>query len=223
MIRLHCTSKLLPKLPVDGKGYFSASNKSRANSAQMLEALNPLSGWYGSMFVLKGRNCVVIIHEATRFPVFMPCLVKAHFAELEDHFASAFVAALVEIGANEEQIETAKRLLQPFVVDAENKDVMQMALNQAKACIERMLWDDSTSIEKLEAAQASRVLSDIPFNLQAKKEVVWPKKLMLRLLDDATGLLNRASNHSFEGDSKVSDAQKSDKIVSLADFQSRRK
>ncbi|MCO4786097.1 DUF6933 domain-containing protein [Marinomonas atlantica] len=223
MIRLHCTSKLLPKLPVDGKGCFSASNKSQANVAQMLEALNPLSGWYGSMFLLKGRNCVVMVHEATRFPVFMPCLMKTDFAELEDSFANAFVAALVEVGANEEQIYAASRLIQPFVVDDESKDVMQMALNQAKACIERMLWDDNTSIEKLETAQASRILSDIPFNLQAKKEVVWPKKLMLRLLDDAAGVLIRTANNSLESDGEVSEAPKSDNIVSMIDFQNHRK
>lgn len=189
----------------------------------MLEALNPLSGWYGSLFLLKGRNCVVLIHEATHFTVFVPCLTKSDFACLNERFSVALLDALKEIGANEEQIETAKRLVQPFVIDAEGKDVMQMALNQAKACIERMLWDENALIEKLDTAKASQVLSEMPFNLQAQKEVVWPKKLMLRLLNDAAAVLDRASNHCYESDMDDLGVRKSDNIVSMADFKKPKK
>ncbi|SBS27650.1 hypothetical protein MAQ5080_00880 [Marinomonas aquimarina] len=217
MIRLHCTNKLLPKLPTNANGRLPSS---ASQVIPGLEALNPLSGWHGSLFLVKGRNCVICVHEATRLAIYIPCLNKADFADLDRLFAQALLQSLEAIQATEEQINTAKQLLQPLVIDDECKDAMHMCLNQAKACIEQMLWDDNTPFEKLPFAKASFLLAEMPFNLQAQKEVVWPKKLMLRLLDDAAASYQRATSRHTSTDGHASP---DGKVVSMVDFKKPRK
>lgn len=218
MIRLHCSSKLRPKLPTNAQGRLP---NAAPQVIQGLEALNPLSGWHASLFLIKGRNCVICVHETTRFVIYIPCINKTDFANLDSLFADALLEALSACHATEAQLEAANHLLQPLVIDEVGKDAMQTCLNQAKACIEQMLWDENTPFEKLPFAKASFLLAEMPFNLQAQKEVVWPKKLMLRLLDDASSSYQRAISHRTQ--SSATPIVKDKNVVSLADFKKPRK
>lgn len=218
MIRLHCSNKLRPKLPINAQGRLPSLS---TRVIQGLEALNPLSGWHGSLFLIKGRNCAICVHESTRFVIYIPCINKADFAKLDELFAVALLQALNACQATEQQLNVAKHLLQPLVIDGECREVYLACLNQAKACIEQMLWDENTPFEKLPFAKASFLLAEMPFNLQAQKTVVWPKKLMLALLDEASTSYQRAVSHRTH---QIESPTITDKnVVSFADFKKPRK
>ena len=217
MIRLHCSNKLRPKLPTNAQGRLPSVS---SGVIQGLEALNPISGWHASLFLIKGRNCVICVHEATRFVIYIPCVHKTDFAKLDGLFAEALLQALTACQATEAHLETVRNLLQPLVMDGECQDAMLVCLNQAKACIEQMLWDENTPFEKLPFSKASFLLAEMPFNLQAKKEVVWPKKLMLRLLDEASSCYQRATSHRTQ---QANVTNTDTNVVSFADFKKTRK
>lgn len=81
MIHLHCTQKLLSKLPVDINGRLP-NTRARPLAAND-PADSPLSGWHANLVTLQRRNCVLFVHDTTRFPVLLTCLTKPDFAELD--------------------------------------------------------------------------------------------------------------------------------------------
>jgi hypothetical protein len=98
MIRLHCTKKLLAKLPLGEDGRL----KSRRDWPLRADAddESPLRGWHANLILLQRRQCVLFVHDATRFPVFVPALKKDHFADLDWFFQDSFMNTLLKLGAN---------------------------------------------------------------------------------------------------------------------------
>ena len=60
---LHCSHKLAAKLP--------------DVSSAPLDETSPLGGWHGHLFTLDRRQCVMFMHDATRYALFLPGLRKA--------------------------------------------------------------------------------------------------------------------------------------------------
>nr|WP_197674212.1 hypothetical protein [Halopseudomonas litoralis] len=87
MIQLHCTQKLYAKLPVNTQGLLPNTR------ARPVAAIDPgeslLSDWHANLITLQRRNCVLFVHNTTRFPVLLTCLTKPDFAELDYHFQDA--------------------------------------------------------------------------------------------------------------------------------------
>lgn len=74
MITIHATKKLSAKLPSGISPIDSTGTTSELDN-------NPLSGWHANLLILQRRNCVLLVHDVTRFPLFIKGLLKADCVE----------------------------------------------------------------------------------------------------------------------------------------------
>lgn len=116
MIRLNCTRKLLAKLPLDSYGRLQGKllRPQTAND----EAESPLSGWHANLLTIQRRNCVLFIHDTTRFPVLATCLTKPDFAELDWWFQDALMNTLLKSGADSAHMDAPANALSHLVCDS---------------------------------------------------------------------------------------------------------
>jgi hypothetical protein len=65
---LHCSQKLAAKLP--------------DVTSEPLEETSPLGSWHGHLIRFDRRQCMTLMHDDTRYALFLPGLRKDHFAVL---------------------------------------------------------------------------------------------------------------------------------------------
>jgi len=186
MIKLHATKKLLAKLPVDASGYLPEAQEPGNTDARKTES--PLSGWHGNLITLQRRQCILLVHDSTRFPLFIPCLTKPDFANLDWWFLDSLMNTLIKCGANEQQLDVVHKQLAPLQISTDCSRSVQGTMNQMKGDIEHMLWYDSADINEVSAARTSVWLAGRPCNVKGQKDCIWPQEAMLKLLSElATG------------------------------------
>lgn len=166
---LHCSQKLAAKLP--------------AVSSTPLEESSPLGSWHGHLFTLDRRQCVMFVHDATRYALFLPGLRKDDFAALgERWFRPLYLATLAVFGCPDAQIKKAELALGPVRFDTAADRSVQGSLRVAKQDLEAWLYD-VPNVMDLDPLAMSCKLSDRPATVYGK--VLWAKKAML----DAVGAL----------------------------------
>lgn len=180
MIRLHCTRKLLAKLPLDSYGRLQG--KLLRPQAANDETESPLSGWHANLLTIQRRNCVLFVHDTPRFPVLATCLTKPNFAELDWWFQDALMNTLLKSGANETQMNTAGSILSQLVCDSECDRSVQATMNQMKQDLEHQIWYDNLSISDLAPYSTGAFLAERPCTVKRVKGCIWPKRAMLELL-----------------------------------------
>lgn len=180
MIQLHCTKKLLAKLPLDSSGRIK--RKALLPQAANDEAESPLSGWHANLLTIQRRNCVLFVHGTTRFPVLATCLTKPDLAELDWWFQDALMNTLIKSGANETQMNTAGSILSQLVCDSECDRSVQATMNQMKQDLEHQIWYDNLSISDLAPYSTGAFLAERPCTVKGVKGCIWPKRAMLELL-----------------------------------------
>jgi hypothetical protein len=104
LIILHCSQKLAAKLS--------------AVSSTPLEETSPLGGWHGHLFTLDRRQCVMFVHDATRYALFLPGLRKEDFAVMGERlFRPLYLGTLVLFGCPDAQIKKVELALGPIRFD----------------------------------------------------------------------------------------------------------
>lgn len=187
MICIHSTKKLLAKLPVDKQGNLpSANNKN--DDVSNLDSPNPLSDWHANLIILQRRNCILLVHDQTRFPLFIPCLTKPDFAKLQRHFEDVLMNTLLKLGASHKQMETASQLLQTLEFDTNCNRSVQGTMNQMAGDIEHSLYFDDADVQDMSAYRTGVWLANRPCTIKGQKGCVWPDKAILELLDVAAHL-----------------------------------
>ncbi len=207
MITLHATKKLLAKLPIDKNGNLPNQSKIHAPDKPNITN-NPLNSWHANLLTLQRRNCILLVHDATRFAVLMTCLRKDDFANLDWWFIDAFMNTLLKCDVSDAQMEAAHNLLQPLEIDTQCDRSVQGTMNQMKGDLEYTLSYDNSDINDLSAYRVGAWLSDRPCTVKGRKDCVWPIKAMLSLLSVQSGE-NDANSSSGKGDN----------VVSLPDYQ----
>lgn len=181
MIQLHCTKKLLAKLPLDSSGRLK--RKLSLPQAANDGAESPLSGWHANLLAIQRRHCVLFMHDSTRFPVLATCLTKPDFAELDWWFQDALMNTLLKSGANEAQMEAAASALSQLTCDSECDRSVQATMNQMKQDLEHQIWHDNLSITNLAPYSTSDWLAERPCTVKGVMGCIWPKREMLELLE----------------------------------------
>jgi len=181
MIKIHATKKLLSKLPVDGDGFLPEDKNQHALQKSPTES--PLSSWHANLIILQRRNCILLVHDTTRFPLFIPCLTKPDFANLNWHFQDSLMNTLLKIGANQQQLDASAAHLSQLQFDSTCDRSVQGTMNQMKGDIENMLWYDNANVTELSGYRTGVWLSDRPCTVKGQKECIWPQKTMLALLE----------------------------------------
>lgn len=181
MITIHATKKLFAKLPPNNQGDIATKAFDIYQNAPTATN-NPLSGWHGNLITLQRRNCVLLVHDTTRFPLFMKGLVKADFANFAWHFADILMNTLLKLGANQQQLDAAAALLAPCQFDSVCNRSVQGTMNRMAGDIAHMLWFDNVKIEDISSYRTGVWLADRPCTVKGLKGCLWPKKAMLELL-----------------------------------------
>ncbi len=183
MIKIHATKKLLAKLPIDEQGFLPPDKNAPPLSGKKDDASeSALSGWHANLITLQRRNCILLVHDTTRFPLFIPCLTKPGFASLDWHFQDAFMNTLLKTGADHAMMESVEPLLQALCLDTECNRSVQGTMNQMKGDIEHRLWFDNVKLEDLSPYRVAAWLADRPCTIKGQKDCVWPIQAMAELL-----------------------------------------
>lgn len=180
MIRLHCTKKLLAKLPLRDGGRLrnQQPNPYAVNDSE--ESL--LSGWHANLILLQRRQCVLFVHDATRFPVIVPALKKDDFAELDFWFSDGFMNTLLKTGADDALMERGHNALGPLVCDNDCNRSVQGTLNQMAQDTEHKFWQDKVSVMDSPYGTGAW-LADRPCGAKGIKGCIWPVQAMYALLE----------------------------------------
>ena len=181
MISLHGTKKLLVKLPLLEDGRL----QSQKNTLSLVRdpATNPLSGWHAYLLLLQRRQCVLFVHDATRFPVFVPALKKNDFAELDWYFQDGFMNTLLKVGAEDRHMKAAEKLLAPLACDNDCHRSVLGTLNQMGQDLGHMLDYDQCSVMDLSPYRTGAWLADRPCMMKGARDCIWPGCAMLELLE----------------------------------------
>jgi len=159
---LHCSKKLAAKLP--------------GVSSVPLEETSPLGSWHGHLFTLDRRQCVMLVHDATRYALFLPGLRKEDFAALgERWFRPLYLATLAVGGCPEIQIKKAELALGPMRFDTAADRSVQGALRVARQDLEAWVYS-VPNVMDLDALAVSCRLNERPTTVYGK--CVWPDKAM---------------------------------------------
>jgi len=183
MIRLHCTKKLLTKLPLREDGRLDSCQGHFTDEPATTES--PLSGWHANLILLQRRQCVLFVHDTTRFPLFIPALKKADFAELDWFFRDSFMNTLLKVGAEERHMTAAEQMLAPLVCDNDCNRSVQGTLNQMGQELDFMLDFDQVVVTELAPYRTSAWLAERPCNVKGARDCIWLVREMLGLLEKA--------------------------------------
>jgi len=159
---LHCSHKLASKLP--------------DVSSTPLEEASPLGSWHGNLFTLDRRQCVMFMHDATRYALFLPGLRKAQFAELGDWFRSLYLATLAAFNCSDMQIKKVEQMIGPVRYDTTTDRSVQGSLRVAKQDLKAELYR-VPNVMGLDPVAVSCRLSHRPATVHGKW--LWPDKAML--------------------------------------------
>ena len=171
---LHCTKKLFAKLP----NKINTTTNSVANIGLQTEWLN----WHANVITVQRRQCVIAVHDATRYAVFIPCLTKPDFANLQWHFEDVFINSLLKSGLPHELVETATQHLAPLQFDTECNRSVQGTMNQIAQDIDYGLSYTNTAVSDISPYRYSAELSHRPCTVKGQKDYLWPDKAMIELL-----------------------------------------
>lgn len=180
MITIHCTQKLLARIPVSAgeqlRGEYS--NNFAANDSMA----TILSGWHGNLVILQRRQCVLLVHNTTRFPVFIPAMKKHDFARFDYRFADSFMNTLLKTGAEDELMDLAVSQLAHISVEKSVDQSVLGTLNNMIQQIKFAIEDGEVTITDITGYRIGAWLADTPWSAKGIDGAIWPADEMADLL-----------------------------------------
>jgi hypothetical protein len=173
---IHCTKKLILKLPesIEAKGQQLVSN---------VTPLHGIGSWHANLLLIQRRQCVIFVHDSTRYAMIIPSLRKADFTKLDYHFQDVFINSLIKAGLPFELVERATEWLTPLTFDIVCNRSVQGTMRLMAEDVEWGLIYDHQSINELLPYSRSAELSNRPCNIKGQKDCIWPIKAMQQLLE----------------------------------------
>ena len=160
---IHCSQKLATKLA--------------DVSPTRLEETSSLGSWHAHLFTLDRRQCVMFMHDATRYALFLPGLRKDQFAVLGgEWFRPLYLATLAALGCPDAKIKRAELAIGPIRFDTATDRSVQGSLRVAKQDLEALVYG-VPNVMDLDPIAVSCRLSDRPATVYGK--CLWPQKAML--------------------------------------------
>lgn len=197
MLTLHVTKKLLIKLPLDAEDRLPVTAPMRwLHNRPGLEN-NPLSGWHGNLVVWQRRQCVLLVHDATRFALLLPALNKADFLAFNERMLDAFINSLLKLGASEQQLDAVHRCWRALQVDSETSRSELTTLNRIKIEIEHLLYHDKVNLAEVTGYRLSAWLNETPRSTKSRSHF-FPNQEMLDLLQQLADNKNQNSDNQTE-------------------------
>ncbi|WGL15203.1 hypothetical protein PVT68_10495 [Microbulbifer bruguierae] len=183
MIIVHGTKKLLAKLIIDDDGHLPLLPRSQHLAESAGADVSPLSGWHANFLTIQRRNCVLLVHDETRFPLFIPALTKPDLAELDWWFGDALMNTLLKCNASQVQLDTVAAHLSRLSFDSDCDRSVQGTMNQMAQDAEYSLYHHGVHVAEITGHRLAAWLADRPCTVKGRKNAVWPVKAFLQLLD----------------------------------------
>ena len=171
---LHCTKKLYAKLPE------SVKEAEPATSAISTQAhwLN----WHANLVTIQRRQCIIAVHDSTRLTLFIPCLTKKDFSNLDEQFNDVLINTLLKSDISPELVNVAATSYQPLTFDAICNRSVQGTMNQVAQDIDYGLYYNRASVADICAYRCSADLSQRLCGVKGQKDYIRPDKEMAKLL-----------------------------------------
>ena len=171
---LHCTKKLYNKLPESVK-IAEPSTSAIGTQAHWLN-------WHANIVTIQRRQCIIAVHDTTRFTLFIPCLTKKDFANLDWHFNDVFINTLLKSDMPPELVNVAATNYQPLTFDTICNRSVQGTMNQVVQDIDYGLHYNKASVVDICAYRYSADLNHRPCGVKGHKDYIRPDKEMAKLL-----------------------------------------
>jgi hypothetical protein len=166
---VHCTQKLAAKLPVV--------------SAAPLAEMSPLGSWHANLCIYDRRQCVMFCHDKSRYVLFLPGLVKSHFADLGRLHRELFLASLAAQGVKEALLGRVAMALGPVQFDGNTDRSVLGTLRVADMDLSWHLPD--VNVMECDPLALSLRLNERP--LTARGRWLWAKEEMLSQIERLHG------------------------------------
>lgn len=142
-----------------------------------LEETSPLGSWHGHLMTYDRRQCVMFMHDATRYALFLAGLRKNHFPMLGERlFRELYTASLAVLGCPDRQIRKVELALGPVRYDTMTDRSVQGSIRVARQDLEGLLFR-VPNVLALDPLAVSAHLNDRPATVFGKW--IWPGKAML--------------------------------------------
>jgi hypothetical protein len=165
---VHCTQKLAARLP--------------EVSATPLAETSPLGSWHAHLYSYDRRQCVMFCHDESRYVLFLPGLVKPHFADLGRLHRELFLASLAAQGVNEALLARVVLSLGPVQFD---RNTARSVLGSMRVADIDLSWlmQDVVNVMDSDPLVRSLRLNERPLTVRGKW--IWAKEEMLSLIGRA--------------------------------------
>ncbi|KGJ88391.1 DUF6933 domain-containing protein [Colwellia psychrerythraea] len=176
---IHCTKKLASKLP---------ENTNKQNQQIAIGLLNEWQHWHANIITVQRKQCVIAVHDATRYAVFVPNMTKKHLAEFELHMQDVFINSLIKAGVDIALVDKAARYFTQYSQQLDTQFDTQCnrsVQGTMRLMAEELDWNlkhNGQHFDDIALYSTSAWLSDRPCNIKGQKECLWPIKAMTELL-----------------------------------------
>ena len=162
---IHCTQKLAAKLP--------------EVSATPLAETSPLGSWHAHLYSYDRRQCVMFCHDESRYVLFLPGLVKSHFAELGRLHRELFLASLAAQGVRETLLGRVALALGPAQFD---RNTDRSALGTLRVADIDLSWHlPEVNVMDCDPLALSLHLNERPLTVRGR--LLWAKEAMLSQIE----------------------------------------
>ncbi len=183
---LHCTKKLYAKLPESVK----ETEPATSTIGTQAHWLN----WHSNIVTIQRRQCIIAVHDTTRFALFIPCLTKKDFVNFDGQFNDVFINTLLKSDIPPELVNVAAMNYQPLTFDTTCNRSVQGTMNQVSQDIDYELYYNRALVADICAYRYSSDLSHRPRGVKGLKDYIWPDREMAQLLK----LLDTKNNNAAE-------------------------
>jgi len=194
---IHCTKKLFIKLP-------EQLTQSATQSITSIGLLEQWQHWHANVINIQRKQCVILVHDATRYVVFLPAMTKDKLSDLDLHFQDVFINSLMKAGLDTNLIDKATRYLMTDTLELDttcNRSV-QGTMRLMAGELDWSLKYDGKHIDDIAIYSTSAWLSDRPCNIKDQKDCIWPIKAMTELLQQLPNISVTEPNTSVTSDLK---------------------
>ncbi len=182
MIRIHATKKLFAKFKLNDDGHLPHDPRYSYPANDAVD-INPLRDWHANLLIVQRRNCVVLVQDQTRFPLFIPCLTKKDFDTFQIEFEHSLMNTLLKCDASESQLNAARGLLEKIAIDTVCDRSVQGTQTLFGQHIKDTLEYDNLNVTEVSGHRVGAHLAETPCTVKGRKGTVWPKRDMLAILD----------------------------------------
>jgi len=130
MIKIHCTQKLFNALKLDESARVRPKLRASLTESLPEEEITPLNHWHGHYFSIQRSPCVFLLHDATRFSLFIPNIKKADLCDLDHYFQDALMNSVLKLWYDDAMMDQVHGLIHRLQFDTDTNRSVQGSMNQ---------------------------------------------------------------------------------------------